>query len=255
MGRDDRLRSSAYRRVGAVSGRLTVATCGDAGRDVTPFTSHLRSGNMPRNVRGRGFLVRRGWSDAIDRGEQWRTWGSGGNRSSERRGVAHRVAPATPLPAPAAHRWRRPRRRAGRPECTGRHGCGAADRAQNDGRSASARSGRRCVAVDLVVAASCAAPRWLCAQPRSNLPRSHEAHGCAVRSRDTAHAPGTWRKSPWPVLRAAASRSSARSATVERRPQTADRGMQLAPASLPRRAVHSQTHPPSSADHTAGTYQ
>jgi hypothetical protein len=40
---------------------------------------------------------------------------------------------------------------------------------------------------------------------------------------------------------------------VERRRRLAGHGMQLVPASLPRRAVHSQTHPPSSADHTAGT--
>jgi hypothetical protein len=39
---------------------------------------------------------------------------------------------------------------------------------------------------------------------------------------------------------------------VERRRQPADRGMQPEPASLPRRAVHSQTYPPSEADHTAG---
>jgi hypothetical protein len=41
---------------------------------------------------------------------------------------------------------------------------------------------------------------------------------------------------------------------VERRRQLADRGMRLVPASLPRRAVHSQTHPPSTADHTAALH-
>ena len=51
-----------------------------------------------------------------------------------------------------------------------------------------------------LVAASCAAPRWLCVQPRSVLPRSREAHGCAVRSRDTAPAPHMWRKWLWLAL-------------------------------------------------------
>ena len=103
-------------------------------------------------------------------------------------------------------------------------------------------------------AASCAAPARLCARPRSDLPRYREAHGCAVRTRDTARAPHTWRRWPWLALLAAASRSCARSATVERRRQLADHGMQPEPASLPRHAVHSQTHPPSTADHTAGPY-
>ena len=103
-------------------------------------------------------------------------------------------------------------------------------------------------------AASCAGPAKLCARPRSDLPRFREAHGCAVRSRDRARAPHTWRRWSWLALLAAASRSSARSATAERRRQPADHDMQPEPASLPRRAVHSQTHPPSRPDHTAGPY-
>ena len=100
-------------------------------------------------------------------------------------------------------------------------------------------------------AASCAAPRRPCVQPRSVLPRSREAHGCAVRSRDTARASVSWRRWMWRALRTAGSGSCARRSAVERRRPPAGRDMRLEPANLPRRAVHSQTHPPSTADHTA----
>jgi hypothetical protein len=217
----------AYRRPSGPSAGTTVATSGDACRDVTLFTSGLRAGNIRPDVRGRGFLVRRGRSDAQT-----------GGRSNG--------APGSPRGHPASAGGLlvaslRPRHLAD----VARH------LAENDRRSASTPGGRRCAGVELVVA-SCVAPRWLCVLPRSNLPRFREAHGCAMRSRDTARAPHMLRRWLWLVLLDAASRSCARSATVGRRRQLADRGMQLVPANLPRRAVHSQTHPPSTADHTAG---
>lgn len=205
-------------------------------RDVTLFTSDLRSGNMRRTTQEPRGVPRTAWLErAIDRGEQWR-------RSGDRvgsRGVARRIAPATP-PLSKDERL---------------DGSGDTAHGRRTTDAAPPPPGVDAASVPCWLAAvSCAGPAKLCARPRSDLPRYREAHGCAVRSRDRARAPHTWRRWSWLALHDAASRSCARSATVERRRRPADRGMQPEPASLPRRAVHSQTHPPSRADHTAGPY-
>ncbi len=230
-------------------GPITVATSRDARRDVTLFTTRLRAGNM------RWQRAREGVSSYGVTGAKRSTGGSNGAPGSPR---GHLASAGGLLIAPLRSRHLSPFGRGG--ACSAARVAAAAraarvppvgSPAENDRRSASTPGGRRCAGVELVVA-SCVAPRWLCVLPRSDLPRYREAHGCAVRSRDMALAPHMLRRWLWLVLPDAASRSCARSATVERRRQLAGHGMQLAPANLPRRAVHSQTHPPSRADDTAG---
>ena len=167
-----RLSSQPTAGPGSARWRSRWSCAGHTSGDVTLFTSDLRSGNMRRTTQEpRGFLVRRGWSDAIDKGGAMAPPGPRGYGMS--RGVARRIAPATP-----------PRRRLRRAPVD------AHATAPKTTDAAPPPLGVDAASVPCSsAAASCAAPARLCARPRSDLPRYREAHGCAVRSRDTALAP------------------------------------------------------------------